>query len=232
MLNHDRLVVRIDGRLSTEISHAINDIIDGDVDYANAEGELFTLKGKELYLLTINDRTFVYDIKLNEWVGEWGTWDKIFGVYTKFPGRNFINVKPWGLTLCSDKDTGTIYKLDFDTYQDDSVEVRSSIITGWIDHETTREKRSNELRLRLKRGAVSKTTTTQVEPVLLVRWADNGTDFYSNWRTVPLGFKGQTEFYYSLYQLGSYMARKYEFLVTDNTPFSIVDVEEDIEILR
>jgi hypothetical protein len=47
-----------------------------------------------------------------------------------------------------------------------------------------------------------------------------------------LGFQGDTEFYYSLFQLGSYRARQYELVVTDDTPFSIVEVEEDVDLLR
>lgn len=231
-LNADRNVIQLAGRQAIEISDPIDDILDGVVDFENAEGDWFKLKGKELYLITINDRTFVYDIKFKEWIGEWGFWDKTEATYTKFKGRNFINVKPWGLTLCSDKDTGDIYKLDFDTYQDDGEEVRSSIITGWIDHGTSREKRSNELKLRLKRGQVEKTAIDQVEPKLLVRWADNGSDVFSNWREIPLGFQGDTDFYYSLFMLGSYRSRQYEFMCSDNTPFSIVEVEENVDLQR
>lgn len=231
-LNADRIVIQLAGRQAIEISDAINNLIDGDLDYENAEGEFFKLSGKELYLLTIGGRTFVFDIKLKEWVGEWGTWDKNTASYRPFRARNFINVKPWGLTLCTDKDTGTIYKLDFDTFQDDGEEVRSSIITGQIDHGTGREKRSNELKFRLRRGEVAKTSTDQVEPLLLYRWRDDGSKVWSNWREVPLGFEGDKEFYFSDYQLGSYKSRQYNFVVTDNTPFTIAEVEEDVELLR
>jgi len=137
------------------------------------------------------------------------------------------------MILCTDKTQGIIYKLDFDSYRDDGDEIRSSIITGWYGHGTTRGKRVNELKLRIKRGTVDKTTKTQVEPKMLVRWADDGSEVFSNWRDVFLGFKGDTEFNYSLYQMGSYdHDRRYEFLCTDNTPFSIVQAEEDVELLR
>ena len=232
MLNDDKRLVRIDGRQAIVLSQAIDDLLSELPDLANAEGEIFTLKGKTLYLLTINERTFVYDFALREWVGEWGFWSKTTATYRGFKGRNFVNVKPWGLTLCTDPGTGKIYKLDFDTYQDYGNEIRSSVITGWIDHGTGREKRSNELRFKLKRGKGHKIAPTTVNPKLLVRWADNGSKVFSNYREILLGFEGEDDFFYSLFQLGSYRSRQYEIVCTDNVPFSIVDAEEDVELLR
>lgn len=231
-LNSDRRVVRLDGRQTTELSQAINDILSGDVDFANAEGGFLKLGKKTLYLLTINERTFVYDVNLNEWVGEWGFWNKSIAKYTAFNSRNFLDVESWGITLCSDNIQGTIYKLDFDTYQDFGNEIRSSVITGQIDHSTGREKRSNELRFRLKRGKFQRTSPSDPEPVLICRWRDNGSKVWSNDRDIMLGFTGDNEFYYSIYNLGSYRSRQYEFYCTDNVPFSIVEIEEDVVLLR
>lgn len=231
-LDSGRKLIRLVGRQPTEVSQAIDNLLDGDVDYANAEGEIFTLGSRKLYLLTINDRTFAFDYEKSEWVGEWGHWVEATASYDPFKARNIINVKQWGKTLCTDRTNGKIYTLDFDTYQDDGQEIRSAVITGNIDHGTGRDKRSNELRIRLKRGQVAKVTTSDIEPLMLVRWRDNGSKVWSNYRQIPLGFQGDTEFYYSLYQLGTYQARQYEFVVTDNTPFSIVEVEEDVELQR
>lgn len=231
-LNSDRRIVRLDGRQVTILSQAIDDILSEDLDFKNAKGEIFTLGGKALYLITISDRTFVYDISLNEWVGEWGYWNKSTAKHTAFNSKNFLNVKPWGATLCSDAIQGTIYKLDFDTYQDFGNEIRSSVITGQVDHSTGREKRSNGLRFRLKRGKFQRTSPTDPEPVLICRWRDNGSKVWSNDRDIMLGFTGDDEFYYSIYNLGSYRSRQYEFYCTDNVPFSIVEVEEDVVLLR
>lgn len=231
-LDTGRKLIRLTGRQPVEVSQAIDNLLDGDVDYANAEGEVFTLLSHKLYLLTINDRTFCFDYEKNEWVGEWGFWSEATATYQKFKARNFLNVKPWGMTLCTDKDFGIVYKADFDTYQDNGEEIRSSVITGNIDHNTGREKRSNELRIRLKRGQVQRVSMDDPEPKMLVRWRDNGSKVWSNYRNVMLGWQGETEFYYSLFKMGSYRARQYEFTVTDNTPFSIVEVEEDVTLLR
>lgn len=231
-LDTGRKLIRLAGRQPVEVSQAIDNLLDGDVDYLNAEGEVFTLRSHKIYLLTINDRTFAFDYEKNEWVGEWGSWNKATAKYDKFPARNIINVKQWGMTLCTDKKSGAIYKLDFDTYQDDGQEIRSAVVTGNIDHGTGREKRSNELRVRLKRGQVQRTSMEQIQPKMLVRWRDNGSKKWNNYRELMLGFQGDTEFYYSIYQLGSYRARQYEFIVTDDTPFSLIEVEEDVDLLR
>lgn len=231
-LDSDRKVIRLAGRQPIEVSQAIDNLLDGDVDYKGAEGDVLTIGSNKLYLLTINDRTFVFDYQTNEWVGEWGFWDKNTATYQRFKARNFLNIKQWGKTLCTDKSTGTVYDIDFGVYQDADDEIRSSIITGNIDHGTGRLKRSNELRLRLKRGTISQTAVEQIAPRLLIRWRDNGKRDWSNWREVDLGFAGDTKFYYSLYQLGSYQSRQYEFICSDDTPFSIIEVEEDVTLLR
>lgn len=232
MLTTGRRLARIVGRQPIILSQPIDDILSESAAVTNAQGDLLTLKGNTLYLLTINNRTFVYDYAAQEWVGEWGYWNKETAAYDQFKGMNFINVKEWGLTLCADKTTGTIYKFDFDTYQDDGDEIRSSVVTGNIDHKTGREKRSSELRLKLKRGKVSKTSVDDIDPKMLVRWRDNGSKVWSNYREVSLGSSDVDGFYYSLFQLGSYRSRQYEFVCSDNTPFSIVEADEDVDLLR
>lgn len=233
MLNADRRLIRIDGRQATVLSQAIDDILSEAADAPNAEGEDVTFDGKTLYLLTINQRTFVFDYVLNEWVGEWGAWNTTTATYKPFSARNFINVKQWNKTFCASKTTGEIFELSSKAFRDvgDTI-IRSSVITGNIDHGTGREKRSNELRFKLKRGNVEKLTVDQDQPLLLVRWRDNGSKIWSNYRNILLGFKGEDEFFWSLFQLGSYRSRQYEFVCTDDVPFSIVEVEEDVDLLR
>jgi len=232
LLNRNRRLIRIDGRQATVLSQAIDDILSTSPDAENAVGEVITLNGSTLYLLTVNDRTFVYDFAINEFVGEWGFWSTTTATYEKFKPRNFLNVEPWGITLCTDKDNGNIYKLDFDESRDNGELIRSSVITGWLDHNTGREKRSNELRFKLKRGKMAKTTKGQIEPKMFVQFRDNGSKVWNNPFEIPLGFKGDDEFYYSIFQLGSYRSRQYEIFCTENIPFSIVDVEEDVDLLR
>jgi len=231
-LDTDRRVIRLTGRQPLPVSGAIDDLLEGDIDYANATGEILSLNKVKLYLLTINDRTLVYDIGKNEWIAEWATWNKSTAKYDKFGKQHFLNIKDWGVSLCCDTDIGTIYKVESDVYQDNGEEMRSSVITGQIDHRTGREKRSNELKLRIKKGQVQRVTLDDPEPLLLVRWRDNGSKVWSNYREIPLGWAGETEFYHSLFQLGSYRSRQYEFMCSDNTPFSLIEAEEDVTLLR
>lgn len=229
LLNTNRRMIRIDGRQPSIISQPIDDILDGLTDYGDPEADVITGNGKALYLLSVADTTLVFDYSINEWLGEWNFWDKDKSEYTRFKGRNILNIKPWGETHCTDHKEGIVYKLDFDKYEDDGEEIRSSIITGIFDHGTGREKRSNELRLRVKRG---KGDPNGEEPLILVRYRDNGTRTWNNIIEVPIGYEGEDEMYYSVFDQGSYRSRQYEIFCTDNTPFVVVGVEEDVEILR
>lgn len=235
LLDAKRQLIRIDGRQQTVLSLPISDLLNTVIPLETlneAYGDLLTVNGRTLYLLTISERTFVYDFALKEWVGEWGFWSKPSAQYRAFPARNFLNIKEWGITLCSDKTSGIIYKVDEDVYQDNGNEIRSSIITGSIDHGTTREKRSNELRLTLKRGQMPRTSPSDVEPVLIVRWRDDGSKEWQNDRQIGLGFEGDFEFTRSIFMLGTYRSREWEIYCTENIPFSIVKATEDIEVLR
>jgi hypothetical protein len=235
LLNAKRQLIRIDGRqttpLSLPISNLLNQVIPRSV-LNDAEGDLLTVDGRTLYLLTIAERTFVYDFALKEWVGEWGAWNKSSAQYRAFPARNFLNIKEWGITLCTDKISGIIYRIDEEVFQDNGQEIRSSIITGNIDHGTSREKRSNELRLTLKRGQMPRTSVGDVEPVLIVRFRDNGSKVWSNDRQIGLGFQGDEEFIRSIFMLGTYRTRQWEYYCTENIPFSLVKATEDITVLR
>jgi len=65
-----------------------------------------------------------------------------------------------------------------------------------------------------------------------VRWRDNGSKIWSNDRKIGLGFEGNTEFIRSIFMLGTYRTRQWEFYCTDNIPFSIVQATEDVTVTR
>jgi hypothetical protein len=112
-------------------------------------------------------------------------------------------------------------------YQDAGDLIRSSWITGHIDHGTSRTKRSNTLRIKARRGEGGSSDST-----LMLRWRDNGSKTWSNTRNISLGKTGEFEFFKDEYRLGSYNSRQYELSITDNVPLSMVYIEEDIEVVE
>jgi len=227
-LDSSRRIMKILGRQPQIISQPVNDVFGSIVDVSDAQGETITQNGCSLYLIRVGDRTLAFDYALNEWVSEWGNFSVAQDKYTRFIGQHFINVEPWNLTLCGDYTGDKLYSLDFDATQDNGEILRPAWRTGQIDHSTGVEKRSNELKIRLQRGDG---TPGGEEPVMYVRWRDNGSKVWSNYREIHLGFTGDNDMYRSIFMLGSYRARQYEFSCTENVPITMVSVQEDVQLL-
>jgi hypothetical protein len=228
MLNKEKRVVKIVGRQAQVLSQPIDNILGAIADVTDAQGEIITQNGTSLYGIRVGERFLIYDFSTNEWVSEWSKYTPTKGAYERFRGQHFINVDPWGITLCGDYNGNKLYKLDFDTYQDLGGTLRPSWLTGQISHGTGNEKRSNALRFRLKRG---QGTPGGVEPVLLVRWRDDGSKVFSNPVKIPLGFTGDDFIYVEDYEWGVYRSRQWEFACTENVSIAIASVEEDVEVL-
>lgn len=228
LLDKSKQIVRIIGRQRIVESQPINNLLGAVADVSEAQGERITQNGVALYTIRVGDRTFVFDYSVKEWVSEWGRYNKRTGQYDRFQGQHFINIEQWGVTLCGDFEGSTLYKLDFDSTLDVGDILRPSWLTGHVTHGTGNEKRSNALRIRLKRG---EGTPGGDEPVLLVRWRDDGSKVWSNTRKIGLGFTGDDNMFKEICQLGSYRSRQYEFSCTEDVPIALAKVDEDVERL-
>lgn len=100
--------------------------------------------------------------------------------------------------------------------------------TGHLDYGTHKMKRSNQIRLRLKRGFADLGST----PQFLVRWRDDGASEWKNWHELSLGDEGESELTVRLHRTGSYRTRQYEFLCNAEVQLVFINAEEDIEVLR
>jgi hypothetical protein len=127
--------------------------------------------------------------------------------------------------LIGDRKTSAIYQLAPTSFQDNGATIRSLIQTGHISHGTLFPKTSNELIMRIKRGAGG---TAGNVPVFEVRWRnDNGA--WSNYHQVSLGKIGDMNIIGRLLRLGQYRTRQWEFIHSDDTDFVLSDLEEDAE---
>jgi hypothetical protein len=236
LLDTNKRIYRISGRQPIVVSQPVDDILGNVGDVSDAIGEVINQGGLTLYAVRVGERMIVYDFVRDEFVGEWNYFnDTTVGfvqatmIHERFRAQHFVNIDAWGFTVCGDYTTGKLYKFDPDTRQDFGSIIKSLWITGWIDHGLGVEKRSNQLRIKLKRGTGN---PNNVEPELLVRWRDNGSKVWSNYRKIPLGFTGEDIFYQTINMLGSYRSRQYELSCTENVGIAIAGAEEDIEALQ
>lgn len=111
-LGNDRAVWAMAGyqpqRISTPgIEHAIRGL-DGIED---ATAFTYSLQGHEHYVLNFPRATFVFDITTGLWRER-----ESFGS-SRWSAEKYV--RAWNLDLVSDKETGDIYELDLDTYDED-----------------------------------------------------------------------------------------------------------------
>ncbi len=226
-LDNRRFVVRATLNKIEEVSGAIDKELQALSIVEDAIGDLVTVRGWSLYILTFPgaNRTFVYDLKQNDWF-EWGAWNTTTGIYDRFRGSSFTYSPKWNFHLVGDKANGKIYKLTKDVVEDAGSVIRSSRRTGFITHNTSAKKRCKALRIRLKRNAA---TATDPAPVMQVRWRNDGGAWGTS-RSVSLGVAGDDDLFVTLNQLGSYRTRQYEFSHSDSSDWILMGADEDVDV--
>lgn len=229
-LNANRQLVQIQGRSPKVISVPFQKEFDAFTDVHNATIDRIDASGRHWLILNFpeHNSTYVYDYALNQWQGRWSWFDASVNTRFWWRGTAATWCPAWGFWVVGDRKNGKIYKLTNTLYQDNATwPVKTSRITGHITHGTMARKRSNELIIRVKRGVG---TVSVTNPMMTVRWLDdNGA--WGPYVNVALGNYGDNEMFARLYRLGIYRSRQYEFAHSDNTPFVLVDVEEDVEVL-
>lgn len=235
-LSDSNELVRSTGNSYEIISEPVGDFFTNKFDNSNIIGDyiqLYSEKNKHhLYILTNPDYeqdgvTLVYDIIKNEWQGRWGYWDD---KYTRFRGNSYAEAN--SMALLGDYANGKIYMFG-ETYEDAGDLLRSSWLTGWVDHGTMAFKESHQLRLRILRGEAQKYDSKNEATKgceLMVRWRDDGDRTWSNVHYINLGKIGEYKYYAHLNRLGRYRMRQYEFFMTDDAPLIIASAEELIEV--
>jgi len=200
---------------------------------SDAFADYITFGGNNWYVLTIpsygdSGVTLVYDVAKNEWQGKWNYWNTTTSVYEQFRGYNYAHIPAWNKHLLGDRLNGIVYYLQDDSHKDNGDTMRSSWITGHIDHKTSRRKRSLKLRIRLKRGYGAEDS----EPKLMLRWRDDGARAWGNIHYIDLNEIGEYKQYVEINRLGMYRSRQYELSVTDDVPVIIADAEELVEAVK
>lgn len=231
-LNEHREVARSAGQSYEVLSSPVADMLVQARTVSDAIADYQTDGGKNLYVLSLPSygdygKTIVYDVEKNEWQGEWNYWDSTNARYERYRGNCYVFVPAWNKHLIGDKSNGLVYYIDFTNHQDNGATMRSAWLTGNIDHGTGREKISREIRFRVLRGEGS----VNSEPELMIRWRDNGNQEWGNTHYLGLGKLGDYDYYVSLRRLGKYRSRQYELSVTDDTPVTIADAEEMVEVI-
>lgn len=225
-----RAVIRLQGRAPSIISQSIYQLLN-QYDCTVATADMLNIGATTFYLLHFpNDNiTWAYDLVSQTWF-PWQRWETHLGKYTAYGARYAAFSEPWGKQLICSATDGSIYEVDLQTFTDNGNELRTEYVTGWINWQTDMNKRSNMLRIRLKRnqGVVNATNT----PKLMLKYRKDGNQTWESEEEISLGNSGEHEFYVDVNRLGIYRSRQYSFSITDNATLALVSVEEQVDKLN
>jgi len=218
-------------RVPRIVSQAVESEIRDLGSITDAQAMFIPIGNRAFYVLSFPtaNRTLVYDLSTNGWA-EWGNWQSGTSSYDRYLARSYTYAAGWDKFLVGSRKNGKIYEMSFGDYDDDGEEIRVLMRTGNIDHGTNVKKRSNKLRLRLKRGVGSIGAAS--DPKIMVRWRDDNNEWsMETGLEVNLGEAGDYDYYATLSRCGQYRTRQWEFSFTHDADFMIVDLEEDVELM-
>jgi len=235
-LDRDRNLCRLQVRTPQVVSGAFSSVLQGIPQVDDAFILPVTCDGKHFLVCIFpsSARSVVYDVKNDMYVGEWSYWNETIGKFQPWSVSAYCFCPAWGFHLAGDRATGKIYKIGLSYPNDAGDMIRLLKRTGYVDHGHKRRKIAHKVRLTLERGiGIDGEQPADAAPEMMYRYRprDDEDESWSDEETVSLGKTGQTQAVMELNNLGIYRVRQHEFSVTDDVPVTIIDAEEEGEIL-
>lgn len=178
-----------------------------------------------MFRFVAGNRTLVFNAKTKTW-SEWGCWNPTLGRYDNFIGRSYTFIPTYGAHIWGQADGSSLFQMTDEIATDGSSPIRFKLKTAHIDFGSTMRKRTEEIRMRLRRGEVSASEATMQYRYQTdrARW--------SNERPISLGLTGDTQLIGRIRRTGIYRARQHEFVAVGVKKFCIGGVEEDFTWLK
>lgn len=230
-LDSNRRFSRFTSRVPEVISSAYDKEIQTFGDVSTCSGFRMLIEGSEFLVWSFPsaNRTLVYNPRTQDWY-EWGSWDSRTATYSRYLGSVGAICPAWGMVLVGEYSQPYLYVADPEQNTDNGNTIRVSRRSGHISYNTLRNKRSNELRFRLRRGDQGNSYTDP--PSVMFRWRDDNRPTWSNEQQISLGAPGQSDIVYKTHRNGVFRTRQYELSFSADAKFILSEAEEDIDILR
>lgn len=209
--------------LSTPIDNTITGLADRD----DATAYLYEYKGRLIYVITFEQakRTFCYDLQVQQWY-EWSEYAATTGDHTHFKGISYAHCRKWNKHVIGHKSNGKIYLLDESVFTTDGSMIFFSKQIHNVTHGTIGLKRPAKLLIKARTGEGVGTTAAAT---MIVRYrTDDGV--WTSGIHLDLLADGSQVFSSIIRRLRPYRVRDWEFIVTDDTNFELVMLEEDVEV--
>jgi hypothetical protein len=188
----------------------------------DAIGWTMQIAGHSFYVLTFPtaDKTLLYDMTENAWYC-WQSYD--LGRH-RTNAHCFFNNKHY----VGDYSNGKLYTLSLTTYKDDDDPIVRRRITSHVAKDGKRLFwGSVEIKFEAGVGLVSGQGS---DPIVKLRWSDDGGHVWSNWRYQQIGKIGQYKYRAVFRRLGSSLDRLFELEFSEPVKAVVVDAWADVEV--
>jgi hypothetical protein len=198
---------------------------------SDAKSYEYRIDGHDFFVLTFPtaDKTWVYDVITGYW-HEWSSY-KTQSVLTYGRHRGNIGFFFNNKWMIGDHTNGNIYELSMDTYTDDGELIprtrRTQIVSkeklGVVHH---------EIEINLESGVGLGGSGSGSDPVVYLRWSDDGANTWSNYYSKTLGTLGDYKKRLRWLRLGISRNRIYELTMTEPVKFVLLAAYERLEELK
>lgn len=231
-LGHNRYFVEFSGRDVRRISTEYDEDIADFSQVSDCVGKRVEVKGRTycLFNFPAEGRTLCYDVEKKDW-SEWGEWDEISMTWLTYDFTDSVYGLSNGKSYVAKARGKQIAYLDKDSRVDltssGTAPVKYWRLTGSVDFATSKRKRIEEVRFRVRRGKGLSSRT----PKLMFRYRKDK-KLWSNAKEISLGDVGEEEIHARLFRLGIFRSIEFELSATDAVPIVQAVAEADITVLR
>lgn len=212
-LGDDKIVYRAAGYSPQRIStHAIEEAIQNETSPEDAFSFVYTVRGHKFYVLRFENCCFEYNLATQRW-NERQSFD-----LPTWRANAFANA--YGKNLVGDSQTGRIYELDPDTFDENGETIQRIAAFPPVGDDVPRIFNSR-LQIVFESG-VGLTTGQGNDPQAMLRWSDDGGRTWSNEHWVTIGKKGNYLTRALWRRLGRFRSRVYEVTVADPVKVSMI----------
>lgn len=186
----DGTVIGIEGFRAGRVStHAVETLIANAGSLTNAFAYTYLQEGHQLYVLTINDLTLVYDQTTSRMAGipMWYLWGYFSNGATGRHRGNAFSFFNETLVL-GDYQNGNLYSIDLSALTDNGQPIQRMRSWRALQKPTMQPVRFSSVELDLQTGVDVVTTAPQI----VLDWSDDGGHNWSNQMIMAAGVQGQT----------------------------------------
>jgi len=222
------IVYRSEGFKAVRIStSAIESVIRGmsSDDIASSRAFVYQQGGHRFYCLNLTgvDTTYCFDATTGFWHER-----SYLNLWSLERHRADCHAVAYGLNVVGDYENGKIYALDPDTLTDDGTYIKRMRRSPHASDGLVRI-RHNAIQIDMETGVGLSGTGQGTDPVIMVRWSDDGGHVWSNEYQMSIGKIGAYTTRAIRRRLGSSRDRIYEISITDPVKAVLIGAEIDVE---